>query len=61
MNKVPYRRKPGDFEIRIKPDGQVIMLAPDQALIELATMLDSSLMQPDLEKERKEDARNQSE
>ncbi|HQN00945.1 MAG TPA: hypothetical protein PLL36_07720 [Candidatus Hydrogenedentes bacterium] len=40
MKKMPYQRKPGDFEIRILPDGQVMLLAPDQKLLELAEVLD---------------------
>ena len=32
----PYKRKPGEFEIRILPDGRVFMPAPDDAILELA-------------------------
>ena len=40
MNNKPYKRKPGDFEIRILNDGKVIMLAPDESLIEVAQAVD---------------------
>ena len=35
----PYKRKPGEFEIRILPDGRVVMPAPDEAMLELARLL----------------------
>jgi hypothetical protein len=38
----PYKRKPGEFEIRILPDGRVLMPAPDEALLEVARILDGS-------------------
>jgi hypothetical protein len=40
MNNKPYKRKPGDFEIRILNDGKVIMIAPDESLIEVAQAVD---------------------
>jgi len=36
MKKIPYKRKPGEFEIRILKNGRVVMVAPDEALIEVA-------------------------
>ena len=36
MKKEPYRRRPGDFEIRMLTDGRVVMIAPDEALMEVA-------------------------
>jgi hypothetical protein len=39
MKRKPYKRKPGDFEIRILSNGTVIMIAPDEALTELARSL----------------------
>ncbi len=40
MKKRPYKRKPGEFEIRILKDGQVIMVAPDEALVEVASAVE---------------------
>jgi hypothetical protein len=40
MKKKPYRRKCGDYEIRVLSDGRIIMLAPDDALMEIARTLD---------------------
>ncbi len=40
MNKKPYKRKPGDFEIRILNNGKVVMIAPDESLIEVAQAVD---------------------
>ncbi len=36
MEKKVYKRKAGEFEIRILPDGRVVMLAPDEALMDVA-------------------------
>ena len=48
MKKKPYRRKCGDFEIRVLCDGRIIMLAPDDELMEIARELDpnSELLPP---------------
>lgn len=40
MKNRPYKRKPGDYEIRILPDGRVVMIAPNEELIELAEIID---------------------
>lgn len=40
MKNKPYKRKPGDFEIRILNDGKVVMIAPDESLIEVAQAVD---------------------
>ena len=32
----PYQRQQGDYEIRILPDGRLVMLAPDEELILMA-------------------------
>ncbi len=40
MNNKSYKRKPGDFEIRILSDGKVVMIAPDESLIEVAQAVD---------------------
>ena len=41
--KEPYQRQVGDFEIRILPDGRVVVVAPDGELTEVAEALE----QPD--------------
>jgi hypothetical protein len=38
--KKPYMREPGDFEIRILKDGKVVMLAPDETLMEIAKVIE---------------------
>ena len=40
MRKKRYRRKCGDFEVRVLADGRVIMLAPDEQLLQVAGTLD---------------------
>ena len=40
MNKEPYKRKAGDFEIRVLPDGRLVMIAPDETLVEVAESLE---------------------
>ncbi len=40
MKKTPYKRKPGDFEIRILKNGKVVMVAPDETLVEIAQTVD---------------------
>jgi len=42
MKKKAYKRRCGDFELRVLPDGRVVMLAPDQELLELAGELDAN-------------------
>ncbi len=40
MKKTPYKRKPGDFEIRILKNGKVVMITPDETLVEIAQTVD---------------------
>ena len=40
MTEKPYKRKTGDFEVRVLKDGRVIMIAPDQELMEVAEAID---------------------
>ena len=42
MSKKPYKRKPGDFEVRILRDGRLVMVAPDEELIEIAHEVECS-------------------
>jgi len=46
MKKKPYKRKPGDFEIRILKNNQTVFIAPDQQLMDIA----ENLKNPDKEK-----------
>lgn len=39
MKKKPYKRKPGDFEIRILKNNQAVFIAPDQQLLDIAENL----------------------
>lgn len=36
MSQTPYKRKQGDFELRILSDGRLIVIAPDETLMEIA-------------------------
>ena len=40
MKRKPYKRNPGDFEIRILSSGKVVVVAPDEALLEVAQTVD---------------------
>lgn len=40
MKNKPYKRKPGDFEIRILNSGKVVMIMPDETLIEIAQVVE---------------------
>jgi hypothetical protein len=40
---MPYQRKQGDFEIRILRDGRLVMIAPDEALLDMAQSLDTDI------------------
>jgi hypothetical protein len=39
MKLKPYKRKQGDFEVRVLADGQLVMIAPDEQLVEIAKMI----------------------
>ena len=51
MKKKPYKRKPGDFEIRILSSGKVVMITPDEALMEIARVVepDNFALPPQME------------
>jgi hypothetical protein len=40
-----YQRQQGDFELRILPDGRLVMLAPDENLIALAKEVEKENLQ----------------
>ncbi|MBN1763876.1 MAG: hypothetical protein JW860_01350 [Sedimentisphaerales bacterium] len=45
MSPKKYKRKPGDFELRILPNGQLVMIAPDEAIIKMARSLTEAGME----------------
>jgi hypothetical protein len=53
----PYKRKPGEFEIRILPDGQVLMPAPDDSILDLARKLKLPGMKPATKEKAKKNGR----
>ena len=59
MKKIPYKTKPGDMEIRILNNGKIMMVLPDQKLIEIAQSLDPNNSALTQATENKEDVRNQ--
>ncbi len=42
MSQTPYQRQHGDFELRILRDGRLVMIAPDETLLEIAQALEES-------------------
>ena len=42
MTKQPYKREPGDLEIRVLPDGRFVLVAPDQELMDLGKTITES-------------------
>ena len=42
MSGKPYQRKQGEFELRVLKDGRVVMIAPDEALLEIGQLLQES-------------------
>ena len=40
MKKKSYKSKPGDFEVRILPDGRIYMVAADEKMFDLAESID---------------------
>ncbi len=59
MKKTPYKRKPGDFEIRILKNGKVVMVAPDETLVEIAQQVDMKHCATQHKTEMKENVRRQ--
>lgn len=58
MKKKPYKRKCGDFEVRVLADGRVVMIAPDQKLLDLARQLDPNTQDVPQTTENKQDGRS---
>jgi hypothetical protein len=42
MSRKPYRRKQGEFELRVLKDGRLVLIAPDEALLEIGRTLEES-------------------
>ncbi len=42
MTRKPYKRQQGDFEIRILGDGRLVMVAPDETLLEIAQAIETN-------------------
>jgi hypothetical protein len=42
MSQKPYKRQQGDFELRILRDGRLVMVAPDETLMEIARTLEDN-------------------
>jgi hypothetical protein len=57
MKKRPYKRKPGDSEIRILKNGQVVMITPDETLMEVARTVEPNNSALSLNMETKENGR----
>ncbi len=55
MTKKPYKRKAGDFEIRVLKDGRVVMIAPDQELMDLAEAIKTDDNRPADDVKREEE------
>ena len=55
MSKKPYKRKPGDFEVRILSDGRLVMIAPDEEIIEIARQVDRRINDSQPKTETKDD------
>ncbi len=55
MSDKPSKRKPGDFEVRIAPDGRVLIAAADDAMFDLAEAIDPD--HPAIARRRKARAR----
>ncbi len=41
MSQKPYKREQGDFELRILKDGRLVMIAPDETLMEIAQTIEA--------------------
>lgn len=59
MKNKPYKRKPGDLEIRILKNGRVIMITPDETLLEVAQIVDPNNSSVSCAVETKENGGNQ--
>ncbi|MGD0999203.1 MAG: hypothetical protein ABSA67_00775 [Candidatus Brocadiia bacterium] len=58
MSRAPGKRRPGDLEIRIRPDGRVYIAEADEAMLDVCQALDPN--NPVLVKRRKGKSKNDS-
>jgi len=56
MSRAPGKRRPGDLEIRIRPDGRVYIAEADEAMLDVCQALDPN--NPVLVKRRKGKSKN---
>ena len=56
----PYKRRPGDFEIRVLKSGRVVMFAPDETWLEVARAVDPDNSDLSPRTERQDDGRDKS-
>ncbi len=59
MKKAYYKRRPGDFEIRILRDGRAIFISPDDAILDVARALNAATPKVQTRKETTEHVRNE--
>jgi tRNA1(Val) A37 N6-methylase TrmN6 len=59
MSNKPYKPKPGDMEIRILNNGKVVMIIPDEELMQIARAIDPDNYALKSTTEIKKDVRNQ--
>lgn len=43
MSAKPYSRKQGEFELRVLKDGRLVLIAPDETLLEIAASISESV------------------
>jgi hypothetical protein len=59
MKKKYYKRQPGDFEIRILRDGRTIFVSPNEAMLDVARILNADNPNVQTRKETTEHVRTQ--
>jgi len=52
MSQTPYQRQQGDFELRILSDGRLVMIAPDETLMEIAQALEATSAGDEVEQQQ---------
>lgn len=40
MSRKPYQRQQGEFELRVLKDGRLVMIAPDETLLEIGRAME---------------------